>query len=145
RRLRVRQKFSATGVSRPGSDDQGTTGKGKTPMKGTVSQLGGALVAASAIVAASTVAFAVTKADVSNHSITCNTVSGTAKFKPGVGAPDAPPPGPAMQIMLKGKVTDCVDNTDAGVLIDSGTFSGTLTDPTTYCPDLITTGGEFQP
>jgi len=102
-------------------------------MKGIVSRLVSAVLVAGGIVTASTAAFAVT--DVSNHSITCNTVSGTATFRPPLNATGTA----GMQIIIKGKLADCIDNTDAGVLIDSGTFSGTLGDPSSFCPDFITT------
>jgi hypothetical protein len=102
-------------------------------MKRIVSRLASAALIAGAIVTAATAALAVT--DVSNHSITCNTVSGTATFKPPLNATGTV----GMEIAIKGKLTACIDNTDAGVRIDSGTFSGTLHDPTSFCDDLITT------
>lgn len=71
--------------------------------------------------------------DVSNHSITCNTVTGSARITPalndvGLGVP---------VFKIKGKLGGCVDNTNPGVLIDSGSFSGTIVGITTFCPDLI--------
>jgi len=102
-------------------------------MKGIVSRLASAALVVGGIVTASTAALAVT--NVSNHSITCNTVSGTATFQPPLNATGTV----GMEIQIKGNLADCIDNTDAGVLVDSGTFSGTLHDPTSFCVDLITT------
>lgn len=92
-----------------------------------------------AIVVASTTANAVTpKVDVSSHAITCSTVTGTAKLSPALDDVGLSP----LTIKLKGNLAGCVDTTDGAVLIDSATFSGVITDPTNFCPDLITT---FQP
>jgi hypothetical protein len=102
-------------------------------MRGIVSRLASATLVAGGIVTASTAALAVT--NVANHSITCNTVSGTATFTPPLNATGTA----GMQIKIKGTLADCVDNTNPAVLIDSGTFSGTLGDPTSFCDDLITT------
>lgn len=78
------------------------------------------------------------KVDVSSHAITCSTVTGTAKLSPALDDVGLS----TLVIKLKGKLTGCVDTTDGAVLIDSGTFTGVITGPTNYCPDLITT---FQP
>lgn len=90
------------------------------------------------VLAATTGNAAPPKVDVSNHAITCSTVTGTMKFSPALDDIGLS----TLVIKLKGKLTGCVDNTDGAVLIDSGTFTGVITNPTSYCPDLITT---FQP
>jgi hypothetical protein len=77
------------------------------------------------------------KADVSNDSITCNSVTGgSASIKPALTFAGSAQP---VTIKVKGTLGGCVDNTNGAVIIDKGSFSGTLTGNSNNCTSLLGT------
>lgn len=94
---------------------------------------GAALVATSIL--AGSARGAVPPADVSNHAIRCGTVVATAQFRPALSFAAT---ATAVTVKIKGKLSGCVDLTNPGLVIDSGTFQGTLVGTTNDCLALTT-------
>jgi len=77
------------------------------------------------------------KVDVSNDSITCNSVVlASASLKPPLAFSGS---ASSVAIKVKGTLGGCVDNTNGAVIIDSGSFSGTLTGTSNNCTALLGT------
>ena len=74
--------------------------------------------------------------DVGNDSISCSTVIATASFRPALSFGGT---ATSTTIKIKGKLNGCVDITNPAVLIDSGTFQGTLAGTTSDCLALTDT------
>ena len=103
-------------------------------MKRTTLWFGGvALVAASMVAGPARGASPV--ADVSSDAIRCSTIVATAQFKPPLVFAGA---ASAATINIKGKLNGCVDLTHPSVIIDSGSFQGTLVGTTNDCLALTT-------
>ena len=102
------------------------------PEEGTMNRmirlLGSALLVPSSILVGT--AQGAISTDVSTDAISCSTVIATASFRPTLSFGGT---ATSATIKIKGKLSGCVDITNPAVLIDSGTFQGTLTGTTSDC------------
>jgi hypothetical protein len=102
-----------------------------------IALLGGAaaLVGSSLFLGVGAHAAAPPKVDVSNDSISCNTVSGTAGVKPALSFTGT---ATSTQVKVKGTLDGCVvSGANAATIIPGSSFSGTLTGTSNNCGSLL--------
>lgn len=98
-------------------------------MKRTTRLLGSVALAASCVTAGSARA-ALPAADIGDHAIRCGSVTASLSFSPPLTFAGT---ATHVRIRIKGKLDGCVNITNPRVVIESGTFHGTLAGTTNGC------------